>query len=44
MTAAIGVAAGLGNLGLALISTLIGLIVLTLAEKLEFAMHLKKKV
>lgn len=44
MTAAIGVAVGLGNLGLALVSTLIGLIVLTLAEKLEFAMHLKKKV
>jgi putative Mg2+ transporter-C (MgtC) family protein len=44
MTAAIGVATGLGNLGLALAATLIGLIILILAEKLEFAMHLKKKV
>ena len=44
MTAGIGVATGLGNLGLALVATLMGLIILTLAERLEFAMHLKKKV
>lgn len=42
MTAAIGVAAALGSLGLALISTLVALLVLTLAERLEFAMHLKR--
>lgn len=44
MTAGIGVATGMGNLGLALAATLLGLIILTLAERLEFVMHLKKKV
>jgi putative Mg2+ transporter-C (MgtC) family protein len=36
MTAAIGVTIGLGSLGLALISTILALIILTFAGKLEF--------
>lgn len=43
MTSAIGVTAALGNVGLALIATLIGFIVLTFAEKLEYAWHFKDK-
>lgn len=41
MTAAIGVTAALGNVGLALIATLIGFVVLTFAERLEFKLHWK---
>lgn len=43
MTAAIGVTVALGNAGLALIATVIGFIVLSFAEKLEFAWHFKDK-
>ncbi len=38
MTAAIGVTIGLGSLGLGLISTILTLIILTLAGKIEFRM------
>lgn len=39
MTAAIGVTIGLGSLGLGLLSTLLALIILTLAGKIEFRMY-----
>jgi putative Mg2+ transporter-C (MgtC) family protein len=39
MTAAIGVTIGLGSLGLALLSTVLALIVLTLAGRLEFQIN-----
>lgn len=43
MTAAIGVAVGLGSLGVAIISTVLALIVLALLGSLEFAWDRKRK-
>ena len=42
MTAAIGVTIGLGSLGLALLGTLLALVVLTLAGRLEFLIYKPK--
>lgn len=43
MTSAIGVTAALGNSGLAIVATVIGYVVLTFAERLEFKLHWKDR-
>lgn len=43
MTSAIGVSAALGNVGLAIVSAVIGIVILAYAEKLEFKWHFKDK-
>ena len=44
ITAAIGVTIGLGSLGLALLGTVLALIVLTIAERLEFQIYKSQRL